>query len=91
MNQLAEHDAMVRVRRFVEESFLYMRPDFVLGDDDRLLQKGVLDSMGVMELLGFLEEAFGVTVPDADLTEEHLGTLRGIAAYVVRAIGGAAS
>ena len=71
-----------RIRAFVVESFLYMRPEFVLGAEDSLLGSGVIDSMGVMEMIEFLEEEFGVIVDDRDITEENLGTLNAIAGYV---------
>jgi acyl carrier protein len=60
-----------------------MRPDFTLGDQDRLLQRGVIDSMGVMELLAFLRSEFAVVVADEDITESNLGTLADIARYVL--------
>ncbi|HEY3279525.1 MAG TPA: acyl carrier protein [Gemmatimonadales bacterium] len=75
-------EILERTRAYVRENFLYMRPDFPLGDGDRLLAKGIVDSMGVAELLGFLEAEFGVMVTDEDITEEHLGTLNAIARYV---------
>lgn len=72
-----------RLKQFVDDSFLYMRPDFVLGEDDSLLGSGVVDSMGVMEMIEFLEKEFGIAVGDADITEENLGTLNAITGYVV--------
>ena len=72
-----------RVRNFVEENFLYMRPDLELANDESLMGKGVVDSMGVMEMIEFLEEEFGVVVDDDDITEENLGTVDRIAEYVV--------
>jgi acyl carrier protein len=78
-----DHAAILtRTRAYVNETFLYMRPDFTLGDQDRLLQRGVIDSMGVMELLVFLRSEFGVVVADEDITESNLGTLADIARYV---------
>ena len=74
---------LARLREFVTENFLYMRPDFVLGDGDSLLGRGIVDSMGVMEMVQFLEDEFGVTVEDTDITEEQIGTLGAIASYVV--------
>jgi acyl carrier protein len=77
-----EADVIARVRTFIQENFLYMRPNFEVGTDDRLLEQGIIDSMGVLDLLNFLEEAFGVRVADDELTEENLGTLRGIGRFV---------
>jgi acyl carrier protein len=75
-------EILERTRAYVRDNFLYMRPDFALGDGDRLLAKGIVDSMGVAELLGFLETEFGVAVADEDITEENLGSLNAIAQYV---------
>ncbi|MDR0787570.1 MAG: acyl carrier protein [Gemmatimonadota bacterium] len=77
-----EADVRARVRSFLEENFLYMRPDFVLSDDDRLLERGVVDSMGVVEILNFLEDEFGVKTADDEISEANLGTLNAIGAFV---------
>lgn len=79
---MSKDDIRTRVRSFIDENFLYMRPDFELGDDDSLMENGVLDSMGVMELIEFLEEQFGVEVGDADITEANIGNLVAISDYV---------
>ena len=50
--------------------------------DDDLLAKGVVDSHGLMELVGFIEERYGITVRDEDLTPENFGTLVSIEEYV---------
>lgn len=70
------------VRAFLTENFLYMRPDFALGDDDPLLERGVVDSMGVMEVLQFLESTFGVEAADDEITESNLNSLNAIARFV---------
>jgi acyl carrier protein len=71
-----------KVRSYIAENFLYMRPDKALGDQESLLGNGIVDSMGVMEVMMFLEEEFGVVVEDNDITEANLGTLEAIARYV---------
>jgi acyl carrier protein len=50
--------------------------------DEDLLAKGLVDSHGVMELVGFIEERYGITVRDEDLTPENFGTLVRIEEYV---------
>lgn len=82
--QFPENQIRERVRRFLEENFLYMRPNFELGDDDRLLERGVVDSMGVAEMVTFLEDEFGVTTSDEDITEANLGSLNAIGRFVSR-------
>lgn len=77
-----EAQILERVRTFLQDNFLYMRPDFVLGDDDRLLERGVVDSMGVLEMLNFIEDAYGVKAADDEISEANLGSLRAIAQFV---------
>lgn len=55
--------------------------DSVAADED-LLASGVVDSHGVMELVGFIESRYGVIVEDDDLTPENFQSLQSIGAYV---------
>jgi acyl carrier protein len=79
---MTEQEILQRTRKFVTDSFLYMRPGFVLADTDKLMEKGVVDSMGVMELMEFLDSEFSVTPADDEITEANLGSLASIARYV---------
>ncbi|HEY6807994.1 MAG TPA: acyl carrier protein [Gemmatimonadales bacterium] len=79
----AERQIIDRVRAYVRENYLYMRPDWPLPDDAPLLGSGVVDSIGVVELVEFLEREFAVTIPEDEITERHLGSLAAIAAFVV--------
>jgi len=72
------------VTGYIRENFLYERPDYPLQDDDRLLDDGIVDSMGAVELVAFLEERFGIAVPDDEITEDNFGTVAAIAAFVAR-------
>jgi acyl carrier protein len=80
--QLPETQIRERVRHFLDENFLYMRPNFVLGDDDRLLERGVVDSMGVAEMVTFIEDEFGIKTSDDDISEANLGSLTAIGRFV---------
>ena len=70
-------------RRYIAENFLYARPDFVVGERDSLLGRGIVDSLGVMEIVEFLATEFGVVAEDDDMTEQNFGTLAGIARFVI--------
>jgi acyl carrier protein len=77
-----ESEIKSRVRAFVQENFLYAMPDFELGDDDRLLERGVVDSMGVAEMIAFVESEFGVVTADDEVSETNYGSLAAIARFV---------
>ena len=53
-----------------------------LTDEYPLLENGVVDSMGVLELVGFLESAFGIEVDDLDLIPDHFGSINAITDFV---------
>ena len=55
-----------------------------VGPDDSLLEAGVVDSMGVMQLVTYLETNFGITVPDDDLMPENFDSIAAIVAFVNR-------
>lgn len=56
--------------------------------DESLLQNGILDSMGVLELVSYLEEEFGITVEDDDMSPENFQTIERIAVFVTEKRGG---
>jgi acyl carrier protein len=70
------------IRAFVEESFLYLRPDLKLGDHDPLLDLGVVDSLGFVEIVEEVQSRYGVSVRDTEITEENFGSIAAIAAFV---------
>ena len=80
--QTSKQATIERIRAFVRENFLYMRPDFELADNDRLLERGVVDSLGVVEMVQFVEEEFGVDVGEDEISEANLGSLEAIARFV---------
>ena len=72
------------MREFVEESFLYLKPDLELGPGDNLLQLGVIDSLGFVELVEEVQARYGVRVADVEITEENFGSIDAIAGFVER-------
>lgn len=77
VSQLSE-----RVREYITENFLYMRPGFWLSDTEPLFASGIVDSLGVMELIAFAEQELEVQVEDEEITEANFGTVIAIARYV---------
>jgi acyl carrier protein len=77
-------DVKSRVRQYIVDSILMTSDGGGLGDRTSLLEHNILDSTGVMELAGFLEETFGIEVMDDELVPSNLDTLEGIEAYVTR-------
>jgi len=73
------------VRGFISDNFILDGDD--LAGDASLTQQGVLDSMGVLELIMFVEERFGVKIPDEDTLPENLDSVDRIVGYVQGRLG----
>jgi acyl carrier protein len=72
---------------FIESELSIGRDAGELSPEDDLLAKGLVDSHGVMELVGFLEERYGISVADEDLTPENFQSLGRIEEFVARKRG----
>jgi acyl carrier protein len=71
-----------RVRGFVVQELQFEGSPTELTEDYPLLEKGVLDSVGILQLVSFLENEYGVEIADEELVPEHFGTLGGVARLV---------
>lgn len=70
------------LKQFLRENFITDRDGIALGDDDSLLERGVIDSTGVLELVAFLETRFAIQVADHDIVPENLDTINRVVRYV---------
>lgn len=73
-----------KIRRFILTSFLFSNDESQLKDDDSLLERGIMDSTGVLELVAFLESEFGLSVQDDELLPENLDSVSRIVAFAER-------
>jgi acyl carrier protein len=80
--QTSQSEIIRKVRGFVHENFLYMHSNFHLADDDRLLDKGVIDSMSIVEMISFVEREFDVNATEEEISDANFGSLSGIARFV---------
>ena len=69
------------VREFVLKTFPLARKR-AIHDAEPLLESGIVDSQGILELVTFIEGEYGITVPDDDLAPENFQTIDRISAYI---------
>ena len=70
-----------RIRDFVVKQFPLARKNGV-KPSDKWLETGLLDSLGILDLVHFLEQEFGVLVSDEELMPENFQSLNAVAAFV---------
>lgn len=75
-------DVKGKVRRFIVENFLFGNEAVRFDDMDSFLEKGIIDSTGILELIGFLEESFSIKIEDHELTPENLDSVSKVGVFV---------
>lgn len=76
-NQLNE-----RIKDFLIEKFPLARKRGITFQDD-LLESGILDSLGILDLVAFVEQNFGIVLSDDELLPENFQTIERLSAFVV--------
>jgi len=71
-----------KVRQYMLENYLFTDDPSALADGDSFLDKGIIDSTGILEVIMFLEEEFGIKVEDEEMVPENLDSVANIAAYI---------
>ena len=69
------------IRNFIIENFLFGE-DNNLKEETSFLESGIIDSTGILELVSYLEETFGISVEDEELVPENLDSIANVVAYL---------
>lgn len=77
-------DVRSTLRTYIMDNFLMSDDEAALEDGQSLLDTGVIDSTGVLELIQYLEETFGFAVEDDELVPENLDSVDNLVAFVGR-------
>jgi acyl carrier protein len=76
------NDVEIKVRKFVEDNFLFRDDRSALSETESLLDAGLIDSTGVLELVAFLEQEFSIHMADTDIVPANLDSIKSIVGYV---------
>lgn len=87
MSDVQVSDVGERVRAFILDSLLLGDAARLPGADDSLIETGVIDSTGVLELIEYLEQEFGIRVEDAETIPANLDSIGRIVAFTERKRG----
>jgi acyl carrier protein len=72
------------IKKFVLQNFMFSTDESQLSDSESLLQRGIVDSTGILELIAHLEETYGIRVLDEEMLPENLDSINSIADFVTR-------
>lgn len=73
-----------QIRSFILENFLFSTEPQGIDDETSLSDSGIIDSSGMLEIVMYLEEHWGIQVADEEMLRENFDTVAGIAALLAR-------
>lgn len=71
-----------KIKSYIAQNLIFSGDDFKYPEDASFLDEGIVDSLGVMELVSFVEDQFGVGVDDQDITPDNFDSVVKLAAYI---------
>lgn len=72
------------IKDFIVSNFLFGQAPDALAEDQSFLESGIIDSTGLLELVSFVEQKYGISIADRELVPENLDSLRNISQFVAR-------
>jgi acyl carrier protein len=71
-----------RVRDFISRNFLFSDQGFNYADDTSFLEEGIIDSLGIIELVAFVEKQFGISVGDQELLPDNFDSVAKLSSFI---------
>jgi acyl carrier protein len=71
-----------RIRQFIVRELLWEGAPEDLGDDTSLIDSGVIDSLGIVKMVLFLDSEFGIKIPDEEILPTNFDTIRALSSFV---------
>jgi len=71
-----------KLRDYILENYLFTDEQSALKNNDSFLEKGIIDSTGILEVIYFIEDEFGIKVKDEEMIPENLDSVNNIVAFI---------
>ena len=81
---LDEASITLTIKNFVVSNFLFGRDGNQLGNEESFIQKGIIDSTGILELSTFVEDTYQIKIPDDELIPDNFDSIQRLVQYIRR-------
>jgi acyl carrier protein len=81
-----ENQTAQNIRNFIATNFLFGTA-FTYSDHDSFQEKGIIDSTGILELVAYVQQTFGIQIEDSELIPENLDSVQKLLDYITRKLG----
>ncbi len=75
-------EVRLQLRRYIAENLLFSDKEYPFEDDASFLKNGVVDSTGVMELVAYVEQKFGITVDPKEVVPNNFDSIKNLSAFI---------
>ena len=75
-------DIKTDIKEYIVENFLFGDTETAIADDGSFMENGILDSTGILELIMYLENTFGIQVDDEEIVPENLDSLDKLESFI---------
>jgi acyl carrier protein len=72
------------IRQFILDNYFFANDDLLLDNDDSFLEKSIVDSTGMLELIAFIGSEFGIHVEDDEIIPDNLDSVHKVASFIHR-------
>jgi len=72
------------LRNFIVENYLFGNTENMVGPGESFMENGIIDSLGILELIEFCEKEYGISIEDDELIPENLDSLNNLSAFINR-------
>ncbi len=82
-----QSDVKTKLKEFLISNFLFSEDAVQFNDEDSFLEKGIIDSTGILELIEYLEDTYSIAIEDNELIPENLDSMNNVDAFIARKLG----
>ena len=79
-------DTKQQLRDYIVENFLFGDTETEFSDSDSFMEKGIIDSTGILEVITYIEENFNIKIEDEELIPENLDSISNIVNFIDRKV-----
>lgn len=83
MSMATKEDVIETVKKHIIENFLFGNESEMVKEEDSFMENGIIDSTGILELIEFVEETYGISIQDDELIPENLDSLSNLSRFIL--------
>lgn len=83
-NRIKEIEIKRKMNSYIRNKILLGNKKIGLNDDDSFLERGLIDSTGVLEMVNFIEETFGLSIEDEELIPDNLDSINKLTYFITK-------